>query len=64
MYCIRTERLQLRFFGENYEWINMLHRKACHLHHSVISVGICVKVAALRVKNCITQFTAVRFSVP
>lgn len=64
MYCIRTERLQLRFLGGNYERINILLRKACNLYHFVISVGICVKMAALSVKNCITQFTDVKVSVP
>lgn len=29
MYYIMTERLQLRFFGKNYEWIYTLHRSAC-----------------------------------
>lgn len=60
MYYMMTERLQLRLFGENYEWIYTLHKNAC----AVISVGIHVKMAATRVKNCIIQFIAVRVPVP
>ena len=60
MYYIMTERLQLRFLRKNYEWLYTLYRNA----RTVISVGIHVKLAATKVKNCIARFIAVRVPIP